>query len=344
MSNLEQFFNRGQSSNVAMFFPSSGTYTIPYTGKYRLTTVGAGGSGASAQVLTTGGAASGGGGGAFCEKEVDLVAADVLTFVVGAGGTAVTGNTSDGVDGGESSIHGAGSAAAAALNMHVGPGLKGLFTVTNAQNKAGGTGGTASGGDINSTGGAGGAATHLTNGAEGGGGGSAGSPYRNGFAGGSAISSGAACSMAGGGGGIGGTGGLMTGVGLGGGGGTGGAASGATVGIGRLPVNQLSGFFGITKRTAVAFFESVVDPFRALYNEGSNSGTTSGPGSGTSAGAGVHLAGFLGGGGGSYSGASISCSPTTMGGGGGGLADAVDSTGKYSGAGGGGICCVERIG
>ena len=347
MSNLNQFLP-GKMQNIAMWFPSSASFTVTYTGKYRLTAVGAGGSGASAQVLTTGGAASGGGGGAFCEKEVDLVAADVLTLVVGAGGTAVSSAGADGVDGGESSIHGAGSAAAVALNMHAGPGLKGLYTVTNAQNKAGGAGGTATGGDLNSTGGAGGAATHLTNGAEAGGGGAAGSPYGTGGAGGSAINGGAAGLLAGGGGGVGGKGWDVTAANeAGSAGGSGGAATAlSTGGVSRIPGIGATGWASYKVNNALVL-SSPIDPFRFLDGIAGVSPAIPAPGGGNAGSitaAGVK-AGYLGGSGGVVFAAAVVAGSGSLGGGSGGRATIADVSGSsLSGVGGPGVILIERIG
>ena len=87
------------------FSQTSGTYTAPRTGVYRITLKGGGGSGATVNSnSTTGG--SGGGEGGLVIFYVTLTAGTSYTYTIGAGGAAVsaTGTTEEGVVGGASSF------------------------------------------------------------------------------------------------------------------------------------------------------------------------------------------------------------------------------------------------
>jgi hypothetical protein len=95
----------GLRKGLALFFPSSTTYTIPASGWYRLSALGAGGSGAASFKSTTAPSASGGGGGGFAESEVYLTKDTVLTITVGAGGASVASS----VDGTGAAGNGGGS-------------------------------------------------------------------------------------------------------------------------------------------------------------------------------------------------------------------------------------------
>jgi len=170
--------------SIAEFYPSSITWTCYYTGWYRLSALGAGGSGGAIyRSAANFGSATGGGGGAFAEKEVYLIVGDTLTIVVGAGG-ARTASTVDvtgvnGNDGGETTIHGAsGSDICLAINIHAGGGGHGHFAIINGEAITGGVGGTVSGNyDLGFAGGAGGDALHTSAYRNASGGGSSGSPY-----------------------------------------------------------------------------------------------------------------------------------------------------------------------
>ena len=356
----------GLLGDIAMFFATSQSYTIPYSGKYRLSALGAGASGAAIFTTTSGGAATGGGGGAFAEIEVYLIAGDVITIVIGAGGAAVASSVSgtgyDGTDGGETTIHGSGSTIATALNMHAGGGKAGLKTVTNAEAKAGGAGGTATGGTINATGGAGGAATHLTNGAEAGGGGASGSPFGTGGAGGSAISAGAAIIAAGGGGAVNGfRGGNATTAVKCGGGGTGGNGGddAVTAGVNRLGMVIVCSSDGIVRTSqsvatlVLVGFDSLIDPFRGLTGGGSAGNQTVsltavvGPGAGggspNAAGNTFFQNSVCGGTGGCSLAAASGSLKVYLGGGTGGATSTATGP-ATSGTGGNGLCAIERIG
>lgn len=363
-------------ASVAMFFSSSCTFIIPREGWYRLSAVGAGGSGGANGTEDDGGVATGGGGGGFCEIEVYLSTNDELTIVIGAGGVGVTpAIKSDGSDGGDTTIHGSGSDNAVALNIHAGGGKAGSYMCLDHTAVAGGAGGTASGGEINASGGAGGSAYHHNTSCAASGGGASGSPYGTGGAGGNCTLVSPATNVSAGGGAIGGfKGGGATATGYH----CGGAGTGRTVdvntfsgGKGRLfrgPNITLSSADGITRMMPTLGaapvsgdspgigFESLSDPFRAMSGKGSdgavNTGATgamSGPGGG---GGGISaaatygayaLVNVCGGGGGScFTGgaASVKCS---IGGGSGG-ACSMSNGAASSGTGGDGLVTIQNIG
>jgi hypothetical protein len=358
MSNLNQFLP-GRMQNMPRFFTADVSYTIPYTGKYRISAMGAGGSGGAIFYTTVGGAASGGGGGGFTETEVNLIAADVLTIVVGAGGAVATSTVSqtgiDGNDGADTSIHGAsGSAACTALNLHAGPGLHGHWTITNAATAAGGDHGVGSGGTINTDGGLGGDAkmyTGSTNTAAGGGGG-AGGPLGNGAAGGSSIGAAAIALACGGGGAANGgfAGRSVTTAVLGGGGGMGAIAGSATGGFGKLNI----GAFCADGAAHTSGFETMIDPFRMYTGYGASGSATlatailagtggGGGGQGVTSTTASVLKSMGGGSGGATLGAAVLGVGVAYGGGSGGTVSSVTGP-ATSGKGGSGIVVVERIG
>ena len=333
--------------NPAVFFTSNTSYTVPYTGKYRLSAVGAGASGGAIFQTTAGGAASGGGGGAFSETEINLVVGDVLTIVTGVGGAVASSSVSTtGVDGNSGTATTI-VCAARGLNMSAGFGVKGLWTITNTASVAGGAGGTATGGTLNYAGGAGGAAEHLTNGTTAGGGGAAGSPFGIGAAGGS-VDGAAAILGAGGGGGIIYAGASVTTAVLGGGGGTGGLGIAAVGGVSRL--NQ--GAFSADGINRTAGFDSLIDPFRGQTSYGAAGSATLatamlvGPGGGGGAtsttAAASDVLKSLGGTGGSIKAAVIRGYAAGYGGGTGGCVSSITGP-ATSGVGGKGLVAVERI-
>jgi len=337
------------ADNIAMFFPTSKTFTVVYTGKYRLSALGGGGSGGAIFTTTTGGAASGGAGGAFCEKEVDLLAGDELILVVGLPGAGVSSTVSGtgvaGNAGTESSIHGT------SINMHAPGGTEGLYTTVDTTTIVGGTCNIATGGTINYAGGSGGSAKHYTNGAESGGGGASGSPFGTGGSGGYSIAVGAI--IASGGGGavgefIGGN--VSVTSTLGGGAGTGSSASGSTPGVNRFGIygpSSVDGFarnLSSTASTGIVFsFDSSVDPFRGLTGGcGAETGGSGAGGTGTYGTVGFS-GGVCGGGGGVASASAVTSGGSPLGGGSGGATSTL--TGPATSANGGpGIVVIERIG
>jgi hypothetical protein len=329
MSNFDQFLP-GRMQNTAMLFASSENYTILHNGLYRISAIGAGGSGGR----TSTGAASGAGGGGFCEKEIYLESGDVLIIVIGAGG-AIPGDATDGNDGGTTTV----DCAARGLDLDAIGGGKGLQTAVNAETKSGGAGGSGTGGDLNYDGGVGGDAKHLTHGHELGGGGAAGSPYGDGGDGGYVVSASTYLIGAGGGGAVDGYhGGNATDPGASrycGGAGTGGNVldNATTPGPNRIGHAILYSADGLVRYRG---FDSLTDPLRGLTGGGSVGGEAqyAGPGAGAGGqGNATGYAGALGGGGGIYSG----YSHPGIGGGGGGQKSA------YA-AGGNGLVVVERIG
>lgn len=140
-----------------MFFDSK-SYAVPQSGWYRITAVGAGGSGAA----SSSGFAQGGCAGGLAQKKVKLTAGDTLVITLGLGGTSVSsvsGNAgAAGNAGGNTTVTGPGLS----LTANGGPG-GGFGNPVTAK-----TGGTASGGDFNRTGG-GAPASAVAKGATGGG-------------------------------------------------------------------------------------------------------------------------------------------------------------------------------
>ena len=171
MSNLSDFFG---ATVVAAPLPyqqfaigESKTWTVGVSGKVKVILTGGGGQGAfvyNSGITNSGsfGDAPGGGAGGYSEKVLNVVAGETYTVTIGAGGRDPVVYTSmnadrNGFDGGNSSFVTA--TAATSVNMLANGGGGGLFLAQpqNAgQTAPGGTGGTASGGDINITGGRGG--------------------------------------------------------------------------------------------------------------------------------------------------------------------------------------------
>lgn len=361
-NNLNKFLATEATGHIAMFFPTSCTYTVPYSGLYRLSVLGGGASGGA--IYGLGAVATGGGGGSFAEKEVYLTVGDELTFVIGAGGAGVTSTVqnvgANGNNGGESSVHGSGSANATALNIHSGGGLAGLWTVTDATTVNGGLGGTATGGDINASGGRGGNGYNTEgNNKRATGGGAAGTPYGDGGRGGDITDGNGSDGVTTGGGGVGGN--------HGGdqtnnssehtcGGGSGGNASdnAGVAGCGRfgLPalktISDLDGFRRILADStpaatySVIGFASLTDPFRSIGGVGGKLTEYPTMGGGSTGGTGLAVTRYamFGGGGGLIAGGATGLY-FAFGSGSGGTcySDAANSSN-----GGSGIIAIERIG
>lgn len=145
MSNLSQFLGSAGKGNPLyneLVFVSSRTWVTPVKGRYLLTAIGAGGSGA---YYTSG---SSGGAGGIAQSLVELAAGVTLTLTCGAGGAQVSTQSTLGNTGGTSSISGSGF-----TTLTANGGGAGTAVVTTALS----AGGTASGGNImNVTGGQGG--------------------------------------------------------------------------------------------------------------------------------------------------------------------------------------------
>jgi len=367
MSVFSQFLSRTIQS-PAIFFPVSGSYVIPFTGLYRISGIGAGGSGAVAYNTSNVVAANGGGGGGFAEREMWLLAGDVVVFTIGAGGAAVfrsaAANT-HGNAGGITTI----TCAARGLSLSMTGGGAGLFRTTAATLWGGGLGGVGSGGDINFSGGNGGDLRNSTLCAKATGGGAAGSPYGNGGNGGNANGT-VFDRMASGGGGVGENNGGYANVSnqVSGGGGVGGNAP-ASLNIATNP-GGISPFGVQTTMLTIALqemnlgFLSLFDPLRALHGAG-GSGIRATLGhdpiilGGPGAGSGAVWSGHtplvnnkllvhppLGGTGGAvkYDNSTNQIFAGDAGFGGGGGAAISASSGVTSGAGGPGLGIIERIG
>lgn len=176
----------------AWFLTTSQTFTIPYTGKYRITAMGAGGGGGSAYQDRSGTysvAASGGAGGGSAVAERDLTANNTLAIVIGTGGTGGTSrlsiNTANGTAGGNTTVTSA--SPSFTLTGNGGAGGVGAVGTSAPVTASAATGGTGTGGDSSYSGGDGGAAscTGLGSAAATGGGGC--SIISNGFASGTAT-------------------------------------------------------------------------------------------------------------------------------------------------------------
>lgn len=84
---------------------TSGTYTVPATGLYKITAKGGGGGGGKGGSKTNGGVGGDGGGeGGTTIAYVSMTAGDTATVVIGAGGTHATTSTAPAGDGGDTSV------------------------------------------------------------------------------------------------------------------------------------------------------------------------------------------------------------------------------------------------
>lgn len=267
---------------------SSRTVRIPTTGIYRISALGAGGSGAvvvefGANSVTK--AAAGGAGGGFCEGEYYLTAGTLLVITIGAGGAFASisvsaGGNLNGNAGGTTSVVG-GPVALFAFG-----GQGGTFTTTAGSITTTAKGGSATGGNtVNANGGDGGSAKNAAaagpNCAAGGGG--AGSPYGDGGAGGSVDATGAGegAVFVGGGGSVdGGSPPLNTGQGASAGSNGAGArfAPIVTTGFSGVGANglALSSWFSSSPgaNTVPSFFDSITNPFRAINGSGAFFGSS----------------------------------------------------------------------
>ncbi len=139
MSNIAQFMGgSGNNANFTRMYTISGTFVTPFDTVYTIWALGGGGGGGMANAK----ACSGGGGAGFCLTRQFIPKNTTLTITVGAGGSVnAAGNTT--------TVSGA-----TVTTMLAGAGGAGSTSGTTVN---GGTGGTASGGNVlNKVGGAGG--------------------------------------------------------------------------------------------------------------------------------------------------------------------------------------------
>lgn len=148
MGTLTSFFGGGGGvilpESIFLFNKSSATYTFPFDGTVLVHVIGAGGSGSKQYSSYQ---ATGGGAGGYSRKEFSVTAGNTATVTTGTGGNGVGYSTTDaqGVDGTASSF----VFGASTLTANGGSG-------GNRYLATGGSGGTATGGDVNYTGGRGG--------------------------------------------------------------------------------------------------------------------------------------------------------------------------------------------
>lgn len=91
--------------NTRDVITTSGTYTAPVTGWYKITAKGGGGGGGKGGSKTGGGVGGDGGGeGGTTIAYVSMTAGDTATVVIGAGGTHATTSTAPAGDGGDTSV------------------------------------------------------------------------------------------------------------------------------------------------------------------------------------------------------------------------------------------------
>jgi len=175
MSNFTDFISGGGDAapipTTQFVIGQSKTFTAPITGRMKVIITGGGGQGAflynvNSSALSNEGSGTGGGAGGYSEKTFNVTAGETFTVTIGSGGAltdsiTTLNSTRVGNDGGNSSFVTA--SAAESVNMVANGGGGGQFVAgtTAAVNVAGGTGGTASGGDFNYTGGAGGSISRV---------------------------------------------------------------------------------------------------------------------------------------------------------------------------------------
>ena len=123
----------------AQVFTSSGTFTVPSSGKFKVTIVGGGGGGSYSSSAESGG--SGGGAGTVIKWYTGATSGDTATVTIGTGGLASSTAGIDGNAGGNSTfvLSGFGTLTAS--------GGAGGFSAPNGS--TGGVGGNATGGDLN---------------------------------------------------------------------------------------------------------------------------------------------------------------------------------------------------
>lgn len=138
-------------------FRQSGSFTVPFAGKYRFICVGRGGAGSLCQYNASKAAVSGGGGGSgsWCEKVLELQGGEQFSIQIGASETKLLKGTQE--------------------VMRAGKGQSGSGGYNGIVGK-GGAGGVASGGDVNHNGIAGGSGVTAASGANGPGGNGAPAP------------------------------------------------------------------------------------------------------------------------------------------------------------------------
>ena len=140
------FTNSGGFSHMQVF-TSSGTFTAPSTGTFKVTIVGGGGGGGRG-TDGSGGGNGGGGGGTAIKYYSGISSGTSCTVTIGANGTGSTTQATAGTDGGASSFVVPGNTT---LTSNGGIGGKYYPSGSNTW----GLGGTATGGDANIQGGAG---------------------------------------------------------------------------------------------------------------------------------------------------------------------------------------------
>ena len=157
---LKGLSSGGNAIPFERVFKKSGTFVAPTGGNYLVTVVGAGGSGGAASSGSAATRATGGGAGGFVQKKLSLVAGDVLTFVVGAGGALIQTELNSSNQSIQGNSGGTSSLTAVGVNMVAGGGGGGKSGFGIGQS-AGAMGGSASGGSINNVGGGSGVAKTL---------------------------------------------------------------------------------------------------------------------------------------------------------------------------------------
>ena len=154
----------------------SKTWASPLTGKIKVIITGGGGQGAllasntniNSDARQNLGDATGGGAGGYSEKTFEVTEGETFVVTIGAGGSsaiAVNSLTGNRVGNNGSASSFVTASAAVSVNMAANGGGGGQFNAgqnNSAYSVAGGTGGTASGGNLNYTGGAGGSITRAS--------------------------------------------------------------------------------------------------------------------------------------------------------------------------------------
>ena len=128
----------------AQVFTSSGAFTVPTSGKFKVTIIGGGGSAATYIGNVNGCSGGGSGGGSVIKWFTGATGGTIATVTIGAGGAAVTSSNTVGNNGGNSTFVLSGFS-----NLTAGGGGGGLAAYGSAPV----AGGTATNGDINVNGG-----------------------------------------------------------------------------------------------------------------------------------------------------------------------------------------------
>jgi hypothetical protein len=137
------FATVGGGFSQAQIFTGSGSFTVPASGKFKVTIIGGGGSGTCSSSVSNG-TGSGGGGGAVIKWFSGATPGATATVTIGSGGAGVSIANTAGNNGGSSTF-----ALSGFTTLTAGGGTGG-FTFGG---QASSPGGTASGGDIDSPGG-----------------------------------------------------------------------------------------------------------------------------------------------------------------------------------------------